>query len=659
MKIFPENVLRSKIMLKDGDRTKSGMLTMTNLLNAVQSSHLDQSSTTLNIDQEGSTTSIDGNQMNLHELEKQLSNGLAKFKISDENILSERIERSQNRIKEYRETERMEDAEQEMNYLKEYNKLAELAKKIKLMKSDVSKLDTANLEKQLADSLAKLQITDIKALPDRIARSEKRIEEYREEGRLDDLEKEIAILSESRRLQKLAKDIHDQKLTGHGSEKSKSFELNQLEQRLATGLANTKMIDPTKLLERIAKSEERIREFEDEERADDLEREKKYLNEYKMLQKLSEEICFLKSNVIKPSGVDELEQKLNNGLTKYKISNVKDLSEKIRRSEQRIKEYKDEDRLEEAENENNYLTELNKLQKLADELDKHKATASNSLDNSGIKLRELEEKLESGLLKFKISSISVLTEKIQRSEERIKEYKDEDRLEEAENENNYLTELNKLQKLADELDKHKAIASNSLDNSGIKLRELEEKLESGVLKFKISSISVLPEKIQRLKKRISEYQEENRIDEAEKEKEYLRNLEDLSKLANEIMNLKSYSEKPSTDVLPKSTKIGSEVVDNSTTSIKHDVEKKKSDHDNIVHQDWVDMHSCAEKTVMQLLEYFQRIKCDGDQNSTDQKFINEMLDQLEKQIQKQELFSEKIKENLQDLERYASSYNIP
>ncbi|CAF1204485.1 unnamed protein product [Adineta steineri] len=576
MKIFPENVLRSKIMLKDGDRTKSGMLTMTNLLNAVQSSHLDQSSTTLNIDQEGSTTSIDGNQMNLHELEKQLSNGLAKFKISDENILSERIERSQNRIKEYRETERMEDAEQEMNYLKEYNKLAELAKKIKLMKSDVSKLDTANLEKQLADSLAKLQITDIKALPDRIARSEKRIEEYREEGRLDDLEKEIAILSESRRLQKLAKDIHDQKLTGHGSEKSKSFELNQLEQRLATGLANTKMIDPTKLLERIAKSEERIREFEDEERADDLEREKKYLNEYKMLQKLSEEICFLKSNVIKPSGVDELEQKLNNGLTKYKISNVKDLSEKIRRSEQRIKEYKDEDRLEEAENENNYLTELNKLQKLADELDKHKATASNSLDNSGIKLRELEEKLESGLLKFKISSISVL-----------------------------------------------------------------------------------PEKIQRLKKRISEYQEENRIDEAEKEKEYLRNLEDLSKLANEIMNLKSYSEKPSTDVLPKSTKIGSEVVDNSTTSIKHDVEKKKSDHDNIVHQDWVDMHSCAEKTVMQLLEYFQRIKCDGDQNSTDQKFINEMLDQLEKQIQKQELFSEKIKENLQDLERYASSYNIP
>ncbi|CAF4390604.1 unnamed protein product, partial [Adineta steineri] len=181
-------------------------------------------------------------------------------------MLSERIQRSQNRIKEYQETERMEDAEKEMNYLKEYEILAELAKKMKLMKSNVSELDTANLEKQLADSLAKLRITDIKALPDRIARSEKRIEEYREEGRLEEVKKETAILNECKKLQKLAEDIHNRKSTGHGSEKSKSFELNQLEQRLATGLANMKMVDPTKLLERIAKSEERIREFEDEER---------------------------------------------------------------------------------------------------------------------------------------------------------------------------------------------------------------------------------------------------------------------------------------------------------------------------------------------------------------------------------------------------------
>ncbi|CAF4051597.1 unnamed protein product [Adineta steineri] len=418
------------------------------------------------------------------------------------------------------------------------------------------------------------------------------------------------------------------------------------------------MVDPTKLLERIAKSEERIREFEDEERVDDLEKEKKYLNECKMLQKLSEEIRSLKSNVIETSGVDELEKKLNDGLTKCKISNIKDLFEKIRRSEQRMKEYKDEDRLEEAENENKYLTELNKLQKLADELDKHKGVAFSSLNNSELKLRELEEKLESGLLKFKISSISVLTEKIQRSEQRIKEYKDEDRSEEAENENKYLTELNKLQKLADELDKHKATVFGSLDNFELKLRKLEDKLESDLLKFKMSNISVLPEKIQRSKKRISEYQEENRIDEAEKEQEYLKNLEDLSKLANEIMNLKSNSRKPSTDVLPKSTKIASEVVDNSTTSIKHDVEEKKSDDVNIFHQDWIDMHPCAEKTVMQVLEHFQRINRNGNQNLSDQKSINEILNQLRKQIQKQELFSEKIQENLQDLERYVSCQNI-
>ncbi|CAF1267204.1 unnamed protein product [Adineta steineri] len=575
IKIFPKNVLHSKIMLKDEDRTKSGTITVTNLLNAVKNLHFDQSSTTLQTDQEDSTISIEGNQMNLHELEKRLGSALAKFNISDENILSDRIKRSQDRIEEYREAERMEDAEQEMNYLKEYKILAELAKKIKLMKSNASEVHTANLEKQLANSLAKMRITDIKALSERIARTEKRIKEYREEGRSDEVEKETAILNECKKSQKLAEDIRNRKSPGHDSEQSKLFKLNQLEQRLATGLANLKIIDPAKLLDKIARSEERIKEFEDEGRIDDFEKEKKYLNECKMLQKLSEEICSLKSNVIEPSGVDELQKKLNDGLTKCKISNVKDLSEKIRRSEQRIKEYQDEDRLEEAENENKYLTELNKLLKLANELDKLKATASSSLDNSELKLRELEEKLESGLLKFKISNISVLPEKIRRSEQRMKEYQDEDRLEEA-----------------------------------------------------------------------------------EKEKEYLRNLEDLSKLANEIMNLKSNSGKPSTDVLPKSTKIASEVVDNSTTSIKHDVEKKKSDDVNIFHQDWIDMHPCAERTVMQLLEHFQRINCSENQDSSNQKFINDMLDQLKKQIQKQELFSEKIQKNLQDLERCAKSHNI-
>ncbi|CAF1149858.1 unnamed protein product [Adineta steineri] len=735
IKIFPKNVLRSKIMLKDEDRTKSRLLTVINLLNAVQNSHFDQSPANLHTNQEGSTTSIEGNQMNFDELEKKLSSGFAKFNISDENILSDRIKRSQNRIKEYQETERMEDAEQEMNYLKEYEILAELAKRIRLMKSNVSELDTANLEKQLADSLTKLRITDIKALPDRIVRSEKRIEEYREEGRLDDVEKETAFLNECKKLQKLAEDIHNRDSTDHGSEQSKLFKLNQLEQRLATGLANINMVDPTKLLDRIERSEERIREFEEEKRVDDLEREKKYLTEYKMLKKLSEEICSLKSNVIEPSGVDELQKKLNDGLTKCKISNVKDLPEKIRRSEQRIKEYKDEDRLEEVENENKYLTELNKLQKFADELDKHKATASSSLDNSQSKLRELEEKLQSDLLKFKLSSVKDLSDKTKRSEQRIKEYKDEDRLEEAENENIYLTELNELQKLADELDKHKGTASTSLDNSesklwkleekvesGLskfklssvndlfdkikrseerikehkrdgrskaeegennylaelnelqkvadeldehrgtasislynsesKLRKLEEKVESGLLKFKMPNISVLAEKNERLKERISEYQEENQIDKAEKEQE------DLSKLSNEIMNLKSISENPSTDAFPKSTKIASEVVNNSRTSIKHDVEKEKLDDVNIFHQDWINMHPCAEKTVMQLLDHFQRINCDEDPNSSDQTFINEMLDQLRKQIQKQELFSEKIQKSLQDLERYASSHNI-
>ncbi|CAF1640086.1 unnamed protein product, partial [Didymodactylos carnosus] len=228
IEIFAKNVLHSKTMLKHEDRTKSAMLTIANLLKAVQNSGLHQSSSQQNFsslstseglsawhkDQDGSTTSCEGNQMNLDELEKRLSSGLAKFKISDMNILSDRIRRSKDRIEEYRATERIEDAEKEMKYLREYEMLAELAEKINRAKSNASKLDTTNLEKQLADDLAKMRISDVKLLSARIARSEKRIDEYREEGRSDEAEKEQKILNECKRLQTLAEDIRTRKSMG-------------------------------------------------------------------------------------------------------------------------------------------------------------------------------------------------------------------------------------------------------------------------------------------------------------------------------------------------------------------------------------------------------------------------------------------------------------
>ncbi|CAF1144227.1 unnamed protein product [Adineta ricciae] len=559
MKIFPKNVLRSKKMSKHEDQARSGMLTVTNLLNAVQKSHSSQASTfsLSSTNEEASTTSCEGNQKNLSELEKRLKSGLTKFKISDVNILSDRILKMKTRIEEYRETERMDDAGKEINYLKECEILAEIAEKIERMKANHSESD---FEHQLADGLSRLKITDVKVLPERIARSEARIKEYQEEERADEAKNEATRLNELKRLQKLAEDIENLKTMSGQNQQSK---LNRLEQQFATDLANLKIADPAKLSEKIAKSEERIKEFEEEDRIGDVEREKQYLNKCKALQKLFEEISQLKSNSNEAEGDDDLQKKLNDGLSKYKISNVGDLPERIHRCEQRIKDYQEEGHLEEAENENNRLTELKKLQKLADDLNKSKE----------------EETDES------------------------------------------------------------------------KLRKLEEKLAKGLAQLKVPNVSVLIEKIQRSKQRISEFEEEDRIDEVEIEKVYLKNLEDLNQLADEITNLKSNSSKKPADDMPKPSLVAPDVENIPAPTTEQSVEKQRFNSR--------DMYPCAEKTIVEFLEYFQEKNLEGAHVKLDRKFINERFKQLQKQIEKQELFSKKIQENLQDLQRYTRSHDNP
>ncbi|CAF1671128.1 unnamed protein product [Adineta ricciae] len=259
---------------------------------------------------------------------------------------------------------------------------------------------------------------------------------------------------------------------------------------------------------------------------------------------------------------------------------------------------------------------------------------------------DLQKKLNDGLSKYKISNVGDLPERIHRCEQRIKDYQEEGRSEEAENENNRLAELKTLQKFANDLNKSK---EEETDES--KLRKLEEKLAKGLAQLKVPNISALIEKIQRSKERISEFEEEDRIDEVEIEKVYLKNFEDLNQLADEITNLKSNSSKKPVDDMPKPSPVTPIVENIPTPTTEQSVEKQRfNSHD---------MYPCAEKTVVEFLEYFQEKHLEGAHVKLDRKFINERFKQLQKQIERQELFFKKIQENLQDLDRYLSSENIP
>ncbi|CAF1295905.1 unnamed protein product [Rotaria sordida] len=241
-----------------------------------------------------------------------------------------------------------------------------------------------------------------------------------------------------------------------------------------------------------------------------------------------------------------------------------------------------------------------------------------------------------------------LGERMKRTEERIQQYKDEDRNDEAKIEEKYLNALKQLKDLSEEISlKSALLLSQNIDK--LDLSELENRLTYGLEKYKIKDVTQLTERIKRSKKRIEQYEDEDRTDAAEQEIRYVRDLEQLQRITEEIFYRKSTEPiLKNDDALHQKTR-AEEIIGNvSDSRTFREEENKRADLKNLL-DDLVHMPYCAEKTIMELLADFQQtLLRDCIVNKMPDSVIMK-LGKLQDQIQKEELFSEQIKTYLQDL----------
>ncbi|CAF3931930.1 unnamed protein product, partial [Adineta steineri] len=241
-------------------------------------------------------------------------------------------------------------------------------------------------------------------------------------------------------------------------------------------------------------------------------------------------------------------------------------------------------------------------------------------------LFELENRLRNGLKLCKIKDITHLSERMKRTEMRIQEYVDETRNEEAEKEREYLNELKRLQVLREDI-VLQSIEYLSKNIDRLEINELETRLRYGFEKCKIQDTIQIEERIKRIEKRIEMYQNEDRRDAVEQEMKYLHDLQLVQIIISEIFRRKS---------------IG---------LVSNNEEKSgRIELNNLLHQ-LTEIPKCAEKTVMELLEYFYRRLLNDNTNETMSNSIRSKLTKVQSQLQDEDLFSEQIKTKLQEINR--------
>ncbi|CAF1080069.1 unnamed protein product, partial [Didymodactylos carnosus] len=186
------------------------------------------------------------------------------------------------------------------------------------------------------------------------------------------------------------------------------------------------------------------------------------------------------SQIQDKSNISELEQDLVNGLNKLKILDVNVLSEKIQRTEERIEDCRENDRKEETEKETQILSQLKHMTLLDEEITKLKSTQLVEGSSNVMELSRLEHELVNGLELLKILDENVLSEKIQQTKERIKDYQENDRKEETEKETQILAQLEQLTLLDEEITKLKSTQLVEDRNNVIKPRRLEQDLTEDI-----------------------------------------------------------------------------------------------------------------------------------------------------------------------------------
>ncbi|CAF1267133.1 unnamed protein product [Adineta steineri] len=241
-------------------------------------------------------------------------------------------------------------------------------------------------------------------------------------------------------------------------------------------------------------------------------------------------------------------------------------------------------------------------------------------------LFELENRLRNSLKLCKIKDIAQLSERMKRTEIRIQEYLDETRNEEAEKEKEYLNELKRLQILREDI-VLQSIEYLSKNIDRLEINELETRLRYGFEKCKIQDIIEIEERIKRTEERIEMYQNEDRRDAVEQEMKYLHDLQLVQIIISEIFRRKS---------------IG--LVSN------NEEKSERIELNNLLYQ-LTDIPECAEKTVMELLEYFYRRLLNDNTNEIMSNSIHSKLTKVQSQLQDEELLSEQIKMKLQDINR--------
>ncbi|CAF2133203.1 unnamed protein product [Rotaria magnacalcarata] len=268
------------------------------------------------------------------------------------------------------------------------------------------------------------------------------------------------------------------------------------------------------------------------------------------------------------------------------------------------------------------------------------ATACISKEGKKSELRELKTQLKHGLQMCKMKDMTQIGERMKRTEERIQQYYDENRVNEAEQETTYLNELKQLKVLSEEISlKITVFFSKAIDQ--LNLSELENRLKYGLEKCKIKDVIELTERIKRTERRIDEYEDQDRRDEVEQEMNYLRDLEKLQRIVKEIFFRKSN----------ETTSINNDNTLSQKISVGEIISHEERENVENLLEDLVHIPCCAEKTIMELLADFQqRLLGDSRVDKTfDSTFLK--LQTLKDQIYNEELISETLRTYLQDLNR--------
>ncbi|UJR12231.1 hypothetical protein I4U23_016408 [Adineta vaga] len=212
--------------------------------------------------------------------------------------------------------------------------------------------------------------------------------------------------------------------------------ISVLEHELVTQMAKLKVDGMDKLSEKTQQTQERI----EHSRIVDRE-EMQMLTQLKALVLLDDTVKKLKYRQADEDSTSveklyQLEKELNNGLTKFQIDDTNKLPEKIQQTQERI----GDDRAEEAEKQIEILTELKRLTLLDETITELKSTQSVEESSIVMGLSYVEEELINGMANLKVDDVKKLPKKIQQTEERIRDERDE----EAEKQIEILTELKRL-----------------------------------------------------------------------------------------------------------------------------------------------------------------------------------------------------------------------